>query len=122
MARRSTRKEMVIILSVYAAVLAIMGLDHVVNHFDQPLLDISTDVLLVILFAVAAVLMFIGKIMGYYAMIAALAIQAVLELLSLLSDLGGATVNSIASALALLAINLFIIIWLLQGENRIVSR
>ena len=122
MARRSTRKEMVIILSVYAAVLAIMGLDHVVNHFDQPLLDISTDVLLVILFAVAAVLMFIGKILGYYAMIAALAIQAVLELLSLLSDLGGATVNSIASALALLAINLFIIIWLLQGENRIVSR
>lgn len=122
MARRSTRKEMVIILSVYAAVLAIMGLDHVVNHFDQPLLDISTDVLLVILFAVAAVLMFTGKKLGYYAMIAALAIQAVLELLSLLSDLGGATVNSIASALALLAINLFIIIWLLQGENRIVSR
>ncbi len=122
MARKSTRKEMVIILAVYAAVLAIMGLNSVVDHFNQPLFDLSTDVLLTILFAVAAVLMFMGKLMGYYAMIAALAIQAVLELLSLLNNLGSATVNSIASALALLTINLFIIIWLLQGENRITSR
>lgn len=113
---------MVIILSVYAAVLAIMGLGNVVDHFDQPILDLSTEVLLVILFGAAAVLMFVGKILGYYAMIAALTIQAVLELLSLLNNLSSASVNSIASALALLTINLFIIIWLLQGENRIISR
>lgn len=122
MARRSTRKEMVIILSVYAAVLAIMGLGSVVDHFDQPLLDLSTEVLLVILFAVAAVLMFVGKLLGYYAMMAALAIQAVLELLSLVNNLSSASVNSISSALALLTINLFLIIWLLHGENRIISR
>ncbi len=122
MPRRSTRKEMVIILAVYAAVLAIMGLNSVVDHFDQPLLDLSTDVLLVILFGAAAVLMFMGKLLGYYAMIAALAIQAVLELLSLLNNLSDASVNSIASALALLTINLFLIIWLLHGENRITSR
>lgn len=122
MAKRSTRKEMVILLVVYAAVMVVLGLDKIVDHFDNELLDVSLDLIIVILFAVAAIFMFTGKLIGYYSMILALAIQAVLALLGILSGLSSVTVNEIATALALVTINLFIIIWLLQGENKILFK
>ncbi len=107
---------------VYAAVMVVLGLDKIVDHFDNELLDVSLDLIIVILFAVAAIFMFTGKLIGYYSMILALAIQAVLALLGILSGLSSVTVNEIATALALVTINLFIIIWLLQGENKILFK
>ncbi len=111
---RVSARSMVVFLIVYAAVAALFGVLMAIEHLTDTAWEaLGFSLILVLLFGIAAVFMFKWKILGYWAMICALAWQILIGLIGFDSSF-----TSIASFVYMLMVNLFIIVWLLQDEQR----
>ena len=107
-------KSMVVFLIVYAAIAALFGLLMAFEHLTDTAWEaLAFSIILVVLFGAAAFYMYKWKLIGYYAMIGALAWQILIGLIGFDSSF-----TAIASFVYMLMVNLFIIVWLLQDEQR----
>ncbi len=107
-------KSMVVFLIVYAAIAALFGILMAFEHLaDTAWEALGFSIILTILFGIAAIFMFKWSIIGYFAMILALAWQILIGLINFDSSF-----TSMASFVYMLMVNLFIIVWLLQDEQR----
>lgn len=114
MALNLSAKTMVVFLTVYAAVAALFGLLMAFEHLTATAWDaLAFSIILVVLYAAAAFFMFKWRKLGYYAMIAALAWQILIGLIGFDSSF-----TAVANFVYMLMINLFIILWLLQDNQR----
>lgn len=101
-------------LVVYAVIMAVAGLSMVVEHvLDTAWEAVAFSLVMMVLFAAAAFFMFKWQKVGYMCMVAALAWQILLGLIGF-----EWTPTVIANFVAMLMVNLFIIVWLLQDEQR----
>lgn len=111
---RVSAKSMVVFLIVYAAIAALFGVLMAFEHLTATAWEaLAFSIMLVLFFGAAAYFMFKWKIIGYWAMIVALAWQILIGLINFDSSF-----TSMASFVYMLMVNLFIIVWLLQEEQR----
>lgn len=111
---RVSAKSMVVFLIVYAAIAALFGILMAIEHLiDTSWEALAFSIILVLLFGLAAFFMFKWSVIGHFAMILALAWQILIGLINFDSSF-----TSIASFVYMLMVNLFIIVWLLQEEQR----
>ena len=111
---RVSARSMVVFLIVYAAIAALFGILMAFEHLTDTAWEaLAFSIVLVLLFGLAAFFMFKWNVIGYFAMILALAWQILIGLINFDSSF-----TSMASFVYMLMVNLFIIVWLLQEEQR----
>ena len=107
-------KSMVVFLIVYAVVAALFGILMIFEHLTATAWEaVGYSIIMTLLFGIAAVFMFKWSIIGYIAMIIALALQVFIGAIDF-----DWSFTSMASFVYMLMVNLFIIVWLLQEEQR----
>jgi len=105
-------------LMVYAAIMAILSLGMLWNFVtDTEGGFAGLSALLAVLFGAAAFFIYKWKVIGYYSLIAALVLETFL-LLAGFDTSFPELISSLTAFLSKLMVNLFIIFWLLQGEQR----
>jgi len=110
--------SMMLFLMVYAAIMVILSLGMLWGFLtDSEGAFAGLSVLLVVLFGAAAFFIYKWNVLGYYALIAALVLETFL-LLAGFDPSFPEFISSLTAFLSKLMVNLFIIFWLLHGDQR----